>query len=64
MADFPPFLESLPEGVGNPEQGVEAEKGESPEQERGHAPECIIKVRIFIPVMMGGMRQITGEFAV
>ena len=64
MADFPSFLESLPEGARNPEQGVEAEKGEGPEQKPGHAPERIVKVGIFIPVMMGGMRQIPGEFTV
>ena len=64
MTEFPPFLESLPEGARNPEQGVEAEKAEGPEQKEGHGPERIEKVWIFFLVMVGGMCQIAGKFPV
>ena len=64
VTDFPSPLESLPEGTRNPEQGVEAKKGERPEQQPGHGPEGVVQVRIFFLVMVGGMGQIAGEFAV
>ena len=64
MANFPPFLESLPKGTWNPEQGVEAEKGKGSKQKYGHAPERIVEVWIFFPVMVGGMSQIAGEFPI
>jgi hypothetical protein len=43
---------------------MDAKKGEGADQQSGHAPECIVQVRIFIPVMMGCMGKIAGKFSV
>ena len=56
--------EAFPEGTGHPEECVQAEKGEGAEQQSGHAPERVKEIGIFFPIVMGGMGQISGEFAI
>jgi len=43
---------------------MDAKEGKRADQQSGHTPESVIQVGIFIPVMMGGMCKITGEFPV
>ena len=64
MAVFPAFLEPLSEGARHPEQGMNAEKGKGADQKAGHGPKRIIQVWILVPVMMGGMGQVTGKLPV
>lgn len=63
-AVLPPSLKPFPEGTGDPEQRMDTEEAEGPEQKPGHRPEGVIEIGIFILVVMGGMGQIAGEFAV
>ena len=64
MAVLTALLEPFPEGTRNPEKGVDAEEGECTKQQAGHRPERIEQEGILIPVMMGGMGQVAGKFAV
>lgn len=43
---------------------MDAKEGKRANQQSGHTPESVIQVGILIPVMMGGMRKIAGEFPV
>ena len=57
-------LKAFPEGTWYPEERMDSKEGKCTNQQAGHAPECIKEIRVFIPVMMGGMGQIACEFPV
>ena len=58
------FLEAFPEGARDPEKSMDAKKAEGADQQAGHGPERIEQEGILIPVMMGGMGQVTGKFTI
>ena len=58
------LLKAFPEGARNPEKSMDAEESEGADQQAGHGPERIEQKRILIPVMMGGMGQISCELPV
>ena len=64
MAVLTASLETFPEGTRDPEKGVDTEEGECTNQQAGHRPERIEQEGILLPVMMGGMGQVTGKFTV
>jgi len=58
------LLETFPEGAWYPEKRMDSKESKRTDQQASHGPECIKQIWIFIPVMMGGMGQIAGEFPV
>lgn len=61
---FTASLKTLPEGPGDPEQGMQTEEQEGADQQPGHAPEGIEQIRILVPIMMGRMGKVSGKFPV
>src|SRR5271167_1681542 len=51
------------EGPGQPEQRMHATDQEGPQQQPGHSPEGVEHKRIFLWIVVRGMRQVTGEAA-
>jgi hypothetical protein len=43
---------------------MRTENSERDKQQDGHEPECVEKERIFIPIVMGGVCQVTRELPV
>ena len=58
------FLEPFPERAWYPEERMDAKEGECTKQQAGHTPECIKEIWILIPVMVGGMGEISSKFPV
>lgn len=57
-------LETFPEGTGYPEQGVHAKECECADQQPGHGPEGVEQIRVFVPIMMGGVGQVTRKLPI
>lgn len=55
--------EPFDEGARDPEEGMQTEETEGPDQETGHGPEGVeeIGISVFVMVGMGGMGQVGGE---
>jgi hypothetical protein len=43
---------------------MNTKKAEGADQKDGHEPENIEEIRIFVPIMVGGMGQVTNKFSV
>lgn len=57
------FFQML-EGTGHPQKGVQSKKAEYRNEKNRHCPECEMEDGVFLPVMVGGMREVPGEATV